>query len=221
MFEHWKRDTRSYAWSQTGDLLSQLFKKTSVFRSKKTLKQIATLSPSDARPERSRIPSISSKLRYTVEPPTPQEEVQKTLALARALSREAQDPTHPISRPLSNGEGTSHVLGVPISSPPDDLSDEEHDDSEKEEHGVHVGRTVKGLLGKLRSRTSMGHSRRDSGSFGSSDEVSATLGNSTVLTLPSYPESHPRNDCGNIPLPYLPLRPRISTMLLEPTSSSG
>ncbi|OCF43955.1 hypothetical protein I317_02225 [Kwoniella heveanensis CBS 569] len=40
IFEHVKRDIKASAWTQSGDLLSQLFKKTSLFRSKKQLSDL-------------------------------------------------------------------------------------------------------------------------------------------------------------------------------------
>ncbi|ORX40254.1 golgi-body localization protein domain-domain-containing protein [Kockovaella imperatae] len=170
VFEHWKRDTRSYAWSQTGDLLSQLIKKTSVFRSKKTLKHIATLQP-DASKDRSpssRVSSMSSKLRYHVEPPTPQDEIQNSLSLAGAMSGEQRDGSNPVSRSTSRTDGSSHVMtGGALSSPPATISESESSDSEREDPAARMGRTVKGFIGKLRSRTM----RQDGSQPGSSEDV--------------------------------------------------
>ena len=81
--------------------------------------------------------------------------------------------SNPLSRAGSRVDGsptTSHVLGVPISPPPDTLSDSDEGDSDREDHG-RVGAAVKGFLGKLRSRHHSG--RQDTASHpGSTDDVS-------------------------------------------------
>ena len=162
-------DIRSYAWSQTGDLLSQIIKKTSVFRSKKNLKQLAGLNTSDSSPPQNRVPS---RLRYTVEPATPlEEEAQNIVALARAISR--SDPTSPISRAVSRNidpNGPS-VLGVSMS----DAVIPANGDEEEAEHEDHSMKgAVKGFLGKLRPKH---HSRHDSFSpHGSTEDVSDRRG---------------------------------------------
>jgi hypothetical protein len=202
VFEHVKRggwcdvhvkgmltvDIRSYIWSQSGDLIGQLLKKTSLFRSKKGLKSLA-LSSSDMLPRHKSTSLSPSSLRYTVEPPTPmEEEGDAPLSIARALSRE---PTSPLSRPRSRALSKSpetpsaQILGVPLHGEPSRMSGRRSEDSEEvlrdevrgdEENGsmglVEGAKTVKGFLsGKLKKYTSkfdlpagMGH--------GSTDDVS-------------------------------------------------
>ena len=198
VFEHVKRgelcgwcvpcklteDIRSYIWSQSGDLIGQLLKKTSLFRSKKGLKSLA-LSSSDMLPRHKSTSLSPSSLRYTVEPPTPmEEEAGSPLSIARALSGE---PTSPLarsrSRALSTSPGppTAQIMGVPLYAEPRRTTSRESDDSGvlrdeargDEENGslglVEGAKTVKGFLsGKLKKYTSkfdlpagMGHSTDD------------------------------------------------------------
>lgn len=81
-------DARSHIWTQTGDLVSQMFKKTSIFRTKKSLKKMST-SPSEILRTTSKGFAISpSPLQYHVELPILAEEDQVVeLGLAGAISR--------------------------------------------------------------------------------------------------------------------------------------
>ncbi|KAK4684426.1 hypothetical protein P7C73_g5753, partial [Tremellales sp. Uapishka_1] len=69
LFDHVKRDIRSYAWSQTGDILSQVIKKTSVFRGKKHLRHLAALTSSSTPESALAVPkqTTPSRLRYQTE----------------------------------------------------------------------------------------------------------------------------------------------------------
>ncbi|WVQ80568.1 hypothetical protein IAT38_002673 [Cryptococcus sp. DSM 104549] len=98
IFEHIKRDIKSSAWSQSGDIISQIFKKTSLFRSKERLKHAAAVGSEVAHKKGSGssysqapIPISPSHLRNAIdnmrESPEPDEELINTLS--RALSREA------------------------------------------------------------------------------------------------------------------------------------
>lgn len=60
------RDLIRSMWSQRGDLVSQVMKKTSVFRSKKHLRHIAGINP-----EADKHGSPKSPLRFSVQPSTP------------------------------------------------------------------------------------------------------------------------------------------------------
>lgn len=188
VFEHVKRgargpkveltvDIKAYAWSQTGDLLGQLFKKTSMFRSKKGLRHLA-MNSSTGFPPATKSPS---NLRFAVQPPTPlEEDASHSLALARAITKERETtPTSPISRSRSRSTvlsaETPQILGVPLTNDPSPMSpntsteeDEEHDDEEG--RGI-VGKRMKGILGKIKKHTSkfdLPHSL-------SSDEVGSLL----------------------------------------------
>jgi hypothetical protein len=66
LFDKVKSDIRSSAWSQKGDIVSQVFKKTSMFRSKKSLRQIAGIN-TDVVPSWSKRSSQKSPLRFTVQ----------------------------------------------------------------------------------------------------------------------------------------------------------
>lgn len=93
-----------------------------------------------------------SKLRYTVEPPTPLDETPPPIHdYGNGLSRAGTTPE-------INGRHSRHasLTGKPVSGSDDD------DDHADRETGV--GKTVKGLLGKLRTKV-----RHDNAS---SDEVS-------------------------------------------------
>ncbi|WVQ72821.1 hypothetical protein IAR50_002381 [Cryptococcus sp. DSM 104548] len=98
LFEHIKRDIKNSAWSQSGDIISQIFKKTSLFRSKERLKQAASVTAMAEKAQKSRIkdhgnPPISpSNLRYTMgnSSPSPEPDPELLSTLSRALSRDAE-----------------------------------------------------------------------------------------------------------------------------------
>ncbi|WVN88723.1 uncharacterized protein L203_103936 [Cryptococcus depauperatus CBS 7841] len=60
IFEHIKRDVKSSAWSQSGDIISQLFKKTSIFRPKDRLKHAASVVTMSERGHKGKIPQSKS-----------------------------------------------------------------------------------------------------------------------------------------------------------------
>jgi hypothetical protein len=174
-------DIRSYAWSQTGDLLSQIIKKTSVFRSKKGLRQLATSSTDVIRTNTKNLASSPSRLRYHVEPPTPGDDEQVVeLGLARAISRVSTrvagsvastngDSSSPVSHIRSKGRESSPSLSL---SPSPEQAKREKDKDKGEARGQNeensgsddekgVGKAVKGFLGKLRTRHASG--AKDSG----------------------------------------------------------
>ncbi|ORY31449.1 golgi-body localization protein domain-domain-containing protein [Naematelia encephala] len=163
IFEHVKReDFRSAIWSQTGDLLSQVIKKTSIFRSKKALRQVAALS-SDFPLKREKSdfsPSVHSNLRSSVEPPSTSDESGSSI-LGRSLTR-SDSPLNPLSRIISS---RGRISPSPTSSGYT-LNDDSDEEKEESDHEGAVGKAVKGLLGKLKKH-------RHDGPATSSDDVSS------------------------------------------------
>ncbi|TYJ58899.1 hypothetical protein B9479_000331 [Cryptococcus floricola] len=98
LFEHIKRDIKNSAWSQSGDIISQIFKKTSLFRSKERLKQAASVTAMAEKAQKGKKkdqgnPPISpSNLRYTMDhsSPSPEPDPELLSTLSRALSRDAE-----------------------------------------------------------------------------------------------------------------------------------
>ena len=142
VFEHVKRDVRAHLWAQSGDLLSQILKNTSLLRSKKGLasKQAAALHSLQL-PLKSTLggggsngtSSNKSKLRYHVEPPTPTDtppilEMESPSSANSALSRiatKAHEIGEELARTLSkttssNGDmaNTSPTTRIRTLEPP-------------------------------------------------------------------------------------------------------
>jgi hypothetical protein len=143
LFDKVKSDIWSSAWQQKGDIINQVFKKTSMFRSKKSLRQIAGIStdvvPSWTSSSKGRA-APKSPLRFTVQstPPPEADEMGYNVpnsggpGMFRSLSRK------------SDGNGTvypsqGHVRRTSVASSASELDVESH-------HGS-------GLLGKLRKHT--------------------------------------------------------------------
>jgi len=101
-----KRDVKSYALANTGDILSQVYSKTTILRSRSSLHRQPRRPQTQNELARERTVSSASqasRLRYVVEPPTPLEEESETFpslarsstggssggSLARILSRSA------------------------------------------------------------------------------------------------------------------------------------
>ena len=127
-FEHVKRDVKSYVWSQRGDLVSQLFKKTSLFRSKKNLRHLA-LTASDSTSKRKS--TSPSRLRYTVSPPTPSDEESLNgfgSTLAKALSHSGGSPILRAQSQRSSDERAAQLLSTPLNEDPATMSGEDSDD---------------------------------------------------------------------------------------------
>lgn len=111
-------DTKNGIWEQSGDIFTQIIKRTSVFRSKKGLKSLAMHSEPIARPSSLLGNSPSSRLKFHVEAPTPAGQIEdenKTLDanLTRAMTSKSHDTSS------SNGQGSSagpggQTLGSPI-----------------------------------------------------------------------------------------------------------
>lgn len=185
-------DVRNYAWSQGGDLFTQVLKKTSLFRTKKAFKHLSSAG-TDMPRSSSHNPS---KLNRHVEASPSSGESNSDLT--RVLSNHAKAATataaathnglsrletntlddFSLSETLldsSNGNGFHHPAGSVRSKPtsPASLSgsipsqevdeDDDDDDGEKEKE-ANGRRRVKGLLGKLRKARMSGSLARDSGS---------------------------------------------------------
>lgn len=105
-------DTKNGIWEQSGDIFTQIIKRTSVFRSKKGLKSLALHSEPIARPSSLLGNSPSSRLKFSVEAPTPgggMDDDSKTLDanLSRAMTSRSHDK--------DSGTGvTGQTLGSPI-----------------------------------------------------------------------------------------------------------
>jgi hypothetical protein len=147
LFDKVKVDIRSYALSQTGNLLGQVFKKTSVFRSKKSLRQIAGINTE--MPTFSKRASPKSPLRFTVQPGTPLE-IDEFGNTTNGHAGAVTGP-HPntmfrsISRRSDGGSG--HGSRPSIGSSIDTLGD----DADNESPGSsHYDRPRRGLMGRLR-----------------------------------------------------------------------
>lgn len=109
-------DTRNGIWEQSGDIFTQIIKRTSVFRSKKGLKSLALHSEPIARPSSLLGNSPNSKLKYHVEAPTPGAQIEdENRTLDANLSRAMTAKSHDTSS--SNGQGGgggAQPLGSPI-----------------------------------------------------------------------------------------------------------
>ena len=100
-----------------------------------------------------------------------EEEASNSIALARALTREREiSPSSPLSRTKSRStvlsDDTPQVLGVPLHNEAS-LTEEEEEPHDDEGRGI-MGKTVKGILGKIKKHTS----KFDLPNSHSSDEVS-------------------------------------------------
>lgn len=183
-------DVKSSAWSQSGDIISQIFKKTSLFRSKERLKQAASVTALAEKAHKGKgshqhPPKSPSNLRYAFKnssnSPEPDEDLIRTIS--RVMSHEAVPPEEK-RRSKSVHRGYSNNLD--IRSEPSEGSSQRHahlrstnDHSpnsgkrsveevpETEEKG---GGRIKGLLGKLKSKHLVGKDKEPR----SSEDVSQT-----------------------------------------------
>jgi hypothetical protein len=186
-------DIRTAAWQQKGHLIKQIFTQSSLFKDKKRIKP-GKDTPHE-RPTISHPIAISpSRLRYTVDPPTPQED---TPPLFRPATRtDAPSSSTTLVRSRSN-RSQSEAISTLSSTPPrkrigemngaivygspetdtsrfveDDMGGEDDDTliegSPEHEHGGKMKGAMKGFLGKLRHRQH--HLSRHEN--GSTDEVS-------------------------------------------------
>lgn len=109
-------DTKNGIWEQSGDIFTQIIKRTSVFRSKKGLKSLALHSEPIARPSSLMGHSPSSRLKFHVEAPTPSgDDEGKSLDanLSRALtSAKSHLQSHSHSHDKESNHGHSHSPGT-------------------------------------------------------------------------------------------------------------
>lgn len=98
ILEEVKRDLIKSVWSQRGDLVSQMMMKTSMFRSKKSLRQIAGLN-TEVEKHSKISTSPMSPLRFSVQPSTP-------------LDMDDFDPPSPGSFPTSTASTPGARMGT-------------------------------------------------------------------------------------------------------------
>lgn len=150
VLQHVMRDIKASAWQQKGDIFSQVIKKTSIFRSKKNLRQIAGIT-TDVPSSHGR-PAAKSPLRYTLQPATPLATVD---ADSSSLSSESS-----AAAPRARVDSPSERQSIRSST----YSAGNDGDDERHPHTAQVRRRAHGIMDKLR-RTS----RYDN----ESDEVSS------------------------------------------------
>lgn len=138
VLQHVMRDIKSSAWQQKGDIMSQVFKKTSIFRSKKNLRQIAGIT-TDMSSGNSAHATRMSPLRYTVHPATP---MSSEDADSNSLSSQSQSSLAHVSSSTATADRKSN--GGSIHSAGDDGDDERHSNITTARRRAH------GLIGKLR-----------------------------------------------------------------------
>ncbi|WVR06215.1 hypothetical protein IAU60_003245 [Kwoniella sp. DSM 27419] len=179
IFEHVKRDIKAAAWAQSGDLLSQLFKKTSLFKPKKQLKHTSNAA-SDLIHAHSHVPPSPLSKQTTHGSLTSSSEnaemvsrvlsrdmkegnistspsaVYKTLSRGNAESSSSSASVHS----HGHGHGLGHALSAVFSGNGHANGDEESEDDEK------PGGRLKGFIGKFKGR----HKHDSPGRSGSSDE---------------------------------------------------
>lgn len=170
-------DVKSSAWSQSGDIISQIFKKTSLFRSKERLKQAASVTALAEKAQKGKgshqHPPISpSNLRYAFENSNdslePDEDLIRTIS--RVISHEVVPPEEKLrSKSITRGYSAnfdsirSETSGGSSQRKAHLLSAHDHslksakkpaeEVSESEEKG---GGKIKGLLGKLKHKHLVG-----------------------------------------------------------------
>ncbi|EIW73580.1 hypothetical protein TREMEDRAFT_70997 [Tremella mesenterica DSM 1558] len=192
VFEHVKRDVRAHLWAQSGDLLSQILRNTSLLRSKKGLQSMTPLHKLTNGTSGS-TNTRESKLRYHLEPSLSSEGMEGDSSgqssgglsklgsrltiegseISRAISKSSGLDVSPIKRhnnmpldPLSPQSQPSLRSKSPFTPGRDSVEDEE--DERDVSLGKEVGRKMKGFLHKLRPR------RASESVNVSGDEVSQT-----------------------------------------------
>ncbi|WWC70580.1 uncharacterized protein I206_104531 [Kwoniella pini CBS 10737] len=169
IFEHVKRDTKSAAFNQWSDILPQLWKNTSIFKSKKTLRSLTE------RTSKAVGVSLPSPLKtittHTSTTTTNDKEEDNTGKMKSSKSeniisptnsstshtspliikRDTLDSNYSHSSSPSNGNGNRSLRSIKSISPgmKSDESTDEDDNSISGSNGKHKEKGFKGLLGKL------------------------------------------------------------------------
>ena len=143
LFDKVKSDIRASAWSQKGDIINQVFKKTSMFRSKKSLRQIAGISTADVQAWSTKRPSPKSPLRFTVQNTAPEVDEMGFVVDPTASSQTPSPPPN-IFRSLSRRSDGHGGAGPAL--PADRRTSVGSSTEHEEEHHEHHHR---GLIGKL------------------------------------------------------------------------
>lgn len=147
ILEEVKRDLIKSVWSQKGDLVSQMIQKTSMFRSKKSLRQIAGLNTEvDKHSKHHHLHSHKSPLRFSVQPSTPLD-----MDDFEPVSASSSYPTSIASTPgaLSTTDDTITPRNAGLRS---SLSFTNGDGGDADDEGE-VHKHKRGLFGRLRKHS--------------------------------------------------------------------